>query len=37
MVAVSPRRLVDRCQLLAEDVELRGVIARVTVDKHPGG
>ena len=27
MVAVSPRRLVDRCQLLADDVELRSAIA----------
>ncbi len=27
MVAVSPRRFVDRCQLLAEDVDLRSVIA----------
>jgi CRP/FNR family cyclic AMP-dependent transcriptional regulator len=27
MVALSPRRLVDRCQLLAEDVDLRGAIA----------
>ena len=27
MAAVSPRRLVDRCQLLAEDVDLRSAVA----------